>query len=59
MIVIAPLDIPSVIPPIPRYSTINITLKSPVDIPKEFAIPERTPPSILSFEFLYIAICFI
>ena len=48
----APADMPSVIPPIPKYRTIKITLKSPVDIPKEFAMPESTPPSMLSFNFL-------
>ena len=41
-------------PPMPKYRTIKMTLKSPVDIPKEFAIPESTPPSILSFKFLVI-----
>lgn len=50
----APADMPSVMPPIPKYRTIKMTLKSPVDIPKEFAIPESTPPSILSFKFLVI-----
>lgn len=50
----APAEMPRVIPPMPKYSTINMTLKSPVDIPNEFAIPDNTPPSILSFMFLYI-----
>ena len=52
----APAEMPRVIPPMPKYSTINITLKSPVDIPKAFAIPDNTPPSILSFRFLYISL---
>lgn len=50
----APEDMPSVMPPMPKYRTIKMTLKSPADIPKEFAIPESTPPSILSFKFLVI-----
>lgn len=54
----APAEMPRVIPPMPKYSTINMTLKSPVDIPNEFAIPDNTPPSILSFKFLYISTVF-
>ena len=50
----APEDMPSVMPPMPKYRTIKMTLKSPADVPKEFAIPESTPPSILSFKFLVI-----
>ena len=55
----APVDMPSVIPPIPKYRTIKITLKSPVDIPKEFAMPDSTPPSMLSFDFLCIWGCYL
>lgn len=54
MIVIAPADIPRVKPPTPRKNTINTTLKSPVDMPNESAIPDITPPSMLLDKFLCI-----
>ena len=47
----APDDIPNVIPPIAKNPTKNITLIKPAEVPNASAIPDNTPPKILSLLF--------
>lgn len=44
----APDDMPNVIPPIAKNPTRNITLINPAETPNAAAIPDNTPPNILS-----------
>ena len=44
----APDDMPNVIPPIAKNPTRNITLINPAETPNAAAIPDNTPPRILS-----------
>ena len=47
----APDDMPNVIPPIAKKPTRNITLIKPAEVPNAAAIPDNTPPKILSLLF--------
>lgn len=50
----APDDIPNVMPPIAKNPTRNITLIKPAETPSAEAIPDNTPPKILSFLLRFI-----
>ena len=47
----APDDMPNVIPPMAKNPTRNITLIKPAEVPNAVAIPDKTPPKILSLLF--------
>jgi len=44
----APDEIPNVMPPMAKNPTRNITLINPAETPNAEAIPDNTPPKILS-----------
>ena len=50
----APDDKPNVMPPIAKNPTRNITLIKPAETPSAEAIPDKTPPNILSFLLRFI-----
>ena len=55
----APEDMPNVMPPIAKNPTRNITLINPAETPNAEAIPDKTPPNILSFLLRVIIIIFL